>query len=150
MQSTWIVVADSSRARIFRGVSDNGKLVEVESLDHPQSRAKARDLVEDGTTTTFASVGNGRSAVGADDAPQIHEHEVFARKLAEKLAHGRFENKYDKLVLMAPPQFLGTLRNVLGNQFAKLIVQTVSKDLTRAPIDQVSAHLEPTSVERLS
>jgi len=47
---------------------------------------------------------------------------------------------------MAPPQFLGTLRGVLGTQFAKLIVQTVPKDLTRASLDQVSAHLEPTSL----
>ena len=146
MQSTWIVVADSSRARIFRGVNTKAKLIELDSLDHPESRAKARDLVEDGTTTTFSSVGSSRSGVGADDAPQIHEHEVFARMIAEKLAHARFENKYDKLVLMAPPQFLGTLRHVLGTQFAKLIVQPVSKDLTRAPIDQVSAHLEPTSI----
>jgi protein required for attachment to host cells len=146
MRTTWVVVADGSRARILRALTVTGKLAEVEILDHPPSRAKARDLVEDGPTTVFSSVGNHRSAVNADSAPQFHEQDVFARAIAERLAQARFENRFEKLVLMAPAQFLGTLRQALGPSFAKLIVQTVSKDLTKMPLDNVGAYLEPTAI----
>ena len=146
MRPTWVVVADSSRARILRALTVTGKLAEIENLDYPRSRAKARDLVEDNPNTIFSSVGSHRSAVGADAAPKLHEHDVFARTLADKLTQARNKNRYENLVLMAPAQFLGTLRHELGSSFAKHIVQTVTKDLTKMSIDNVGTYVEPTAI----
>jgi hypothetical protein len=46
----------------------------------------------------------------------------FARQLAAKLQHARTENLYERLVLVAPPTFLGLLRSSLDAPTAQLIV----------------------------
>jgi protein required for attachment to host cells len=150
MRNTWIVVADSSRARIFSAGTPTAKLTEVASLDHPQSRAKAKDLVEDGPSSTFSSVGASRHGVGADASPKLHEHEVFAREVVRTLERGRSDNRFDMLVLIAPATFLGLLKQSMGGPLAKLVQQTVAKDLTQLDAAQIRNHIEPASLGALA
>lgn len=59
-----------------------------------------------------------------------HERVVsdFARTLAERLQHGRVENRCKRLVLVAPPRFLGLLRAALDGPTAQLVVGSLDKD----------------------
>ena len=47
MTTTWILVAERSRARIFTLQNRVAPLQELESLVHPQSRLKESELVSD-------------------------------------------------------------------------------------------------------
>ena len=150
MRNTWIVVADSSRARIFSAGTPSAKLAEIETLEHPQSRAKARDLVEDGASSGFSSVGGSRHGIGVDNSPKLHEHEVFAREVVAALERGRAENRFDTVVVMAPSTFLGQLRHAMSAPLSKLVAQTVAKDLTQSTPDQIRGHIAPKSLGALA
>ncbi|MEZ0313149.1 MAG: host attachment protein [Myxococcota bacterium] len=141
MQGTWVVIADGSRARICAKKA-RAKLVEMQTLEHPAGRAKARDLVTDGTTTAFASVGGARHGVGSDSVPKNHEQENFARELARRLEEGRTGNRFDQLVLVAPPAFLGLLRDQLSAPLAKCVTQSLAKDLTQAKLEEIQQQLD--------
>jgi protein required for attachment to host cells len=47
------------------------------------------------------------------------------------------DNRYDALVLIAPPKFLGTLRNVLPANADKLVTRTVPKDVVQLGADEI-------------
>ena len=62
------------------------------------------------------------------NASRDHTAEPFARMLADKLQKGRIEGKYDELVLIAAPRFLGLLRGTLDNATTQMIRGTLDKD----------------------
>lgn len=139
MEGTWVVIADGSRARIC--AKKRAKLVEVHVIEHPPGRSKARDLVTDGLSTTFASVGSARHGVGSTTSPKVHEQQNFARFLANRLESGRTANRFDQLVLIAPPSFLGLLRENMTTPLARCVTQEVPKDLTHARLDEIQVQL---------
>ncbi|MCW8920233.1 MAG: host attachment protein, partial [Sedimenticola sp.] len=47
MNAAWVVVADTSRARIFSAENAFSPLVEIQTLDHPEARLHPGDLVSD-------------------------------------------------------------------------------------------------------
>lgn len=57
---------------------------------------------------------------------------VFAKRLADRLDHGRTQGDFDQLMLVAPPAFLGLLRESLNDQTLKLVSQSVDKNLVQA------------------
>jgi protein required for attachment to host cells len=65
----------------------------------------------------------------------------FARALADKLQHGRVENQYERLVLVAPPGFLGLLRASLDGPTAELVVGSIDKDLATRKESELIKHL---------
>lgn len=140
MQGTWVVIADGSRARICARKA-HAQLVEMQTVEHPAGRAKARDLVTDGQSLAFASVGGARHGTAADNSPKDHEQENFAREIARRLEEGRSGNRFDELVLVAPPAFLGMLREQLSGPLAKCVVQSLAKDLTNAKLEDVQKSL---------
>ena len=60
MKSTWIVVAESARARIFTMSGIGGKLQEITDLSHPESRLHDTELSSDLPGRTFDIQGQGR------------------------------------------------------------------------------------------
>ncbi len=63
---------------------------------------------------------------------QPHEVEVerFALQIAKLLEARLAENAYERLALVAPPHFLGTLRSALSANLAKHVVLSLDKDYT--------------------
>ena len=53
-----------------------------------------------------------------------------SRSSGEYLDKARNEHRYDELVLVAPPKFLGMLRKELGKEVEKLVADEVPKDLS--------------------
>ncbi len=138
MKTTWIIAADASRARIFELPDDTREMHELQDFAHPEGRAAGRDLVAE-PSGRFYGKGErvqGHSANELSD-PIHHENELFARALAAILEEGRTDNRYDALVLIAPPKFLGTLRNVLPKHADKLVVRTVPKDVVKLGPDEI-------------
>lgn len=142
----WIVISDASRARIFEA-SERGKPFRlVDSFEHPQSRARVRDLMADangrkpgGTPVTARPASSGRPGAAPDTDPKWVEAQKFARELVARLEAGLQRHAYDSLVVVAPPQFLGLLRHILSEQVKNHLELSLDKDLTHHPLHQIEA-----------
>lgn len=138
---TWVVVAESARARIFTASGPRTGLEEIATLTHPAGRLHERDLVSDGRGRSFDSAGHGRHAMGTDDRQKQLEGEEFARQIAAHLEQGRQRQAYGKLIIVAPPQFLGLLRKSLPAACTDLVVATVNKNLVQQDPRGIRDHL---------
>jgi protein required for attachment to host cells len=123
--TTWIVAADSSRARILQVADRERRLVEIEDLLNPEGRLQDREINTD-ARGRFAGGHTGEDDVGAVE----HEVELFAKRLGDYLDKARTRQLYDRLHLVAPPKFLGLLRKELGKEVEKLVVDEIPKDLS--------------------
>lgn len=125
----WVLVADASRARLFRAEGARGGLVEVDTWLHPESRLRSQDLVSDapGQDRGRGGIGHG---FNEHQAAHDHEPEVFAREVARRLQAAANEGQFGRLVLCAPPRFLGLLRDALPEGVKQRIRHEIGKDLT--------------------
>lgn len=126
-----LVVADKSRARLFRADAPLGPITEFEAFSHPEGRLPARELVSDAPGRAFDSAGQGRHAMENDVGPRRQEALRFAGELAERLEHGRVRQEFDCLGLVAAPQFLGLLRDALSDACRAKVCLELDKDLTQ-------------------
>lgn len=148
MTTTWILVADGAKARLFSLVEGQRALAEIEDFWNPQGRTHGREFSSERPQRTHDRLGNSRHAIEPHTSPREKSDETFARELHAALEQGRVEHRYDKLMLMAPPHFLGTLNSVIGKQVRAQIQAEVPKDLTEADVEAIRAHLPEDLQER--
>lgn len=132
---TFVLVADASRARLYQGTEGSPKLSLIEEFEHPESRAKAKDLMADKPGRTFSSGGmtEARSAKEYRTDPKEVEAEKFARELSHRLATLWEAHTFEDLVIAAPPKFLGLLRASLAthhDHVSNRVVAWHEKDFT--------------------
>ncbi|MCW4150722.1 host attachment protein [Halomonas janggokensis] len=134
--TTYIVVADAARARIF--TREALTLTEQESLVHAEGRLHEGDLVTDrpGADVHESNSTSARSS-GEEGAASKHENELFAKQVANHLYNARVGNSLEKLIMVAPPKFLGLLRDKLDGPTQKLVIHTLSKDLSKASLTDI-------------
>ena len=129
--SVWVVVADSSRARVFDAQAPKGAIREIETLVHTQSRLHEQNLTQDLPGRTFDRGGQGRHAMEDRSSPKVHEREVFAREISAFLEQGRNKHRFEKLILVAGAPFLGSIRSHLSKQTSGVVERCIEKDLSR-------------------
>lgn len=127
MACTWIVVADSSRARFFSVASRAEPLNEVHCMAHVESRSHAHDDFGD-----QANLSQGGHAQDAHTNQKQHEAAVFARQIAVFLEQGRVRRDFNNLILVAAPHFLGVLRHSLNSHVYDYISNELDKNLVMA------------------
>ena len=132
MKSTWIVVAESARARIFTMSEIGAKLQEITDLSHPESRLHDTELTSDLPGRAFDSQGQGRHAMEPATDPKEREARAFAAEIARHIERGRHQGNFDRLVLIAPPKFLGRLRAELTKPARDALVGELDKNLVEA------------------
>lgn len=140
MAITWILVANSSLAKLYANLGPNKGLKLVKELDHPESRQKNADLVTD-RPGAMAAAGSTYGARQPQTMPKVHEAKVFAQRIAHELYLGRATNAFRRAILVAPPAFMGILNTVLDGPTAQLVTDRFEKDYTKTP--------EPELAERL-
>ena len=136
---TWIVVGHRAGARILE--RKRGGLQLLSEIVHEAGKLKDGEINSDRPGRAFDRTGGGRHAMSSQETPHDHVAGVFARELAETLRAGRLEHRFDRLVLVAEPRFMGMLRGALDGETAALIHDTVGKDLAKVPVDELSSHL---------
>ena len=129
MTTTWIIAADASRARILQVTDRAQQLEEVEDLLNPEGRVHDRELISD-AHPRFSGVGGGPGSDREETSATEHATELFAKRVGDYLDKARTQHRYDELVVVAPPKFLGLLRKKLGKEVEKLVVDEVPKDLS--------------------
>lgn len=138
-KDTWVVVADSSRATILSCDRRLRSSETIEALVHAQSRLKAGDLVTSDRGRTRGG-RPGRGAVSAMETPtSLDEQEAdkFAHEVAQAIRDGQVHNRWESLILVAPPKFLGQLRAVLNQDAATQISETIAKNYTHEKPEDV-------------
>ena len=141
MTTTWILVANASEAQLYANTGISKGLEKVAAFDHPDSRRKTSDLVSD-RPGHMQSAGNGHGSHQQATDPKRHEHEIFAREIAQHIEQGRTGNQYQRLIVAAEPHFRGLLNNTFSTQVHSLISESLDKDYTKVTQKQLAVHLE--------
>lgn len=134
MAKTWILVAHQAGARVFENQGPGKGLDLLEDIEHPDGRARDGEIDTDRPGRSFRKNSDDprRAAMSRSEGPHDRAIAGFARELAERLQKGRMENQYERLVLVAPPRFLGLLRSSLDGPTEQLVIGSIDKDLARA------------------
>ncbi len=144
MQNSWVLVANGSQARIFNLDGPQKSITLVKEFTHPESRMKTDKLSSD-RLGNYGSSSVGNSSYTEPTDPKSYEFERFAMELAKVLDEGRSANKFDKVVLVASPHFLGLIKQNLSEQLSKAVSHTIQKDYTavneRDMLKQLSAYM---------
>ena len=139
----WILVADAARARFFAsgGEVDGIRAVDDSELENTDLLRHTRDAGSDRPGRSYESVGGARHAQEPRIDLHRQEKERFARKIADFIATSARSDRFDELILVAPPQLLGELRDALDQQAASRVMREVAKDLMKLPARQLAAQL---------
>ncbi|MFW5730757.1 MAG: host attachment protein [Desulfonatronovibrionaceae bacterium] len=142
METIWILAADSGRARIFTTSRKDVLERETHSVVHPEGRQAGKDIIQDRPGRSInPSKGKSRVTFEPSSDPRKHEVRKFAADVAEIINQGALDNKYQGLYILAPPEFLGMLRNELEPAAEKRIRAEMDKNVTRLKKEEIREHL---------
>lgn len=141
MNSTWLVVADNSRARIFTMETRSSPIHEIESIVHTEARLHEQDMTSDLPGRASGNSGGAGHAYQDETSPKEQENLNFAKQVANELDAARKGNKFKQFVLVAAPGFLGNIRNQLTPQTQKLVCFELAKNLAHLNADDIRNHL---------
>ena len=137
----WVLVADGEKALFLENEGDtqdyNLKVRRKEEHENPPAREQAANRpgrLNDGP-------GEHKSALDDTDWHEL-EKERFADDLAEILYKRAHRGAFKEIVLIAAPDTLGALRNVLHPEVSRCVVEEIPKNLTNMPIDKMEKHIK--------
>lgn len=140
MSSTWIVVADTCRARFFSADKPAGPIREMQTLSNPLARLHEGDLVSDKGGRD--SNANGAShGFGSGKSTKDVTANRFAGEVCAKLEDGRRCQAFDKLYVLGAPGFLGMMRKHQSTGVRELISGEIAKDLTTQSPERIRSQL---------
>lgn len=134
MESTWFVVADRSVAQVYEVSGSRLKptLTPVETLESPDTPQGLR------RSLTTSSSGR-RDKLSEDRGIADELDQKFVRQLAERLAQAQHMREFGRLVIAAPADFVGKLREVAKSSLQRAVVREIIGDYTN---DTVHALVE--------
>jgi protein required for attachment to host cells len=142
--TTWIVAADSARARIFemgaRDEDDDPR--EVEQFMNPEGRAQNREINTAPDGRMYGGNQPRAHSTAQQVTPEKHQAELFSREIGRYLDKARTQHRYEKLCVIAPPEFLGLMRRNMTDETRKLVEDEVDKDLSKSGPAEIRRCLE--------
>ncbi|MCB0308364.1 MAG: host attachment protein [Bdellovibrionales bacterium] len=141
MTKTWTLIANRSKARLFEGSGVSATLKELKEIENPEGRLSDSEIEEDRPGRAFDSAGKGRHSMSSEVSPSDHVSKAFANRLADDLNKGRIQGQFQRIILVAEPQFLGFLRAALDKNTLSMVVDTVDRNLVDLPVNQVNDEL---------
>jgi protein required for attachment to host cells len=131
-----VLIGDGQKALFLRNKGTPQQVsLEVEQIleqDNPATREQGTDR----PGRSVQSVGMARSAVEESDWHHIAK-ERFAGAIAEALYRHAHDNRFDKLVVVAPANILGNLRQAFHPVVSGRIIGEIAKELTSHPIPHI-------------
>jgi protein required for attachment to host cells len=145
MNTVWVLVCDAARARVFEIRNEDPIWHPVGVFDHVESRSKTSALAGDHLgQRSPEGAGVHHGALAPASSPKEVEKAHFGHGLARMLEQALRARRFLRWVLVAPPQFLGMLRNELTPELAKHLMATVDKDLTHLTAHDLAERLNET------
>ena len=135
-----VVVGDGEKALFLRNAGSPQKLkLEVENV-FAQSNPATHEQGTDKPGRTAASAGTARSAMEETDWHRLGE-ERFAAEIAAILYRLAHANKFEALIVVAPPAVLGNLRKAFHKAVVDRITAEVPKELTSHTLPDIETLL---------
>lgn len=145
--TTWIVIANASRARVFLQEKPD-RLVELDDMVNPKARLRNAELEHGQIDPISASKSRHGTAAPTqpngyqpNQPPEEHQTELFARDLADLLLTGLHEGRYRRLMLSASPKFLGVLRQVIDPRVKAAVGLEIDQDYTHCKAHELPQKL---------
>lgn len=132
----WILVANGTKARIFRFVKPE-KIEEVTALIHHEGKLHNQDLVSSNSGQGPASGFSPVSTYDPARSPRQLESEKFAREVVHYLETEHKNGTLTKFYLFASAPFIGLLRKTLNEKLHHIIIKEINKDITDHTILQI-------------
>lgn len=143
MSVKWVVVADSTRARIFQAAENSEILTEMEDFHNPAARMEEQELRNAAKGHFFGSP-EGSPGHSAEPRTSSLEHSVavFSKVIADYLLKAHQENRFGSLALVADPDFLGHLRSHMPTMLKHTVTQDLNKDLADWSVSELQTYLK--------
>jgi protein required for attachment to host cells len=141
MSKFWVLVADESAARLFSSDKIRVELNEIEVLTNPEARIHERELGTERQGRGFESANPSRHAMEPSSSIREERARQFAREIVRKLEQGANQQAYERLILAAPPDFLGLLRQQLKSGLKERLAQSIDKNLLKETPKAILKHL---------
>lgn len=128
MDRIWILVADASYARLFE-VGEDGDWSLLREFEHAESREQGQDLMANRPGKIQHRVEYDAKGTNPIEFKREH-HEAFARELVHHLDQQANARSFDRLAVVAPPKFLGLLRELMPQRVKAMVSVELDKDYT--------------------
>ncbi len=137
----WVLVADSQHCRLLEQQTSHSPWQELGDEKQTAVNPRSHEQGTERPGRVYESVGSARHAI----SPRHDLHEAgktaFAERLCEKLEEAANAGRYQRLVVVSPPAFLGRIRAALGDAARDRLCGTLSLDLSHATIPDIVRHL---------
>lgn len=139
---TWAIVASTARARIFAASGRHEPLAEIADLVNPEERLPRQELKSDKPARAFDKMGGHRHTTQTSVDPKEQIAMRFAKEVVEKLESDLHRKRFAALCVVAPPHFLGLLREQMSSAMARAVKGDLVKDLTREDAASIQGQVE--------
>lgn len=133
---TWAAVADGTKALLLLNEGTDARpclsVLAKSELENPPTREQGSDR-----PGRMADRGPGqRSALEVTDWHEFEETR-FVREFAGRLNRAALRNRFERLILVAPPKVLGALRPALSPAVSERVAAEIPSDLTKHPVSEI-------------
>ncbi len=134
---TYFLVADETEARLLENLGVGGDVHQLSHYTENDSGLAPTGFADQRSSSQGAG---GQARHGGDPSTTERENarNVFATYLAGMIKDASQKDKFDRLVLSAPPQMLGVLRNALDGKVE--IYGDLDKNLVNTPTDDLAKY----------
>lgn len=138
----WVLIADGQRARLFETTGRYAPLTQALDQEFIGNALPSREINADRPGRYSSRIGGERHAMDSPTDPHRHEKREFARQLAEEMEEYHKKNRFDQLIIVAPPQTLGDIRAEMTEALKQCVRGELNKDLTKIPVLELPEYLE--------
>lgn len=137
----WIMVANGSVGKIFKNNGSKLHIIQIFEASSQEAHLHDRDIRIDRPGRVFESANSARHAL--EPKMDLHRQEkvIFAQHIASFLNKGTNTKKFDELILIASPEFLGDMRLALNKRAHELIRKEINKDLTHLKEKEILGYI---------
>lgn len=134
---TWVAVLDHQRLHVYRTEPPRWQLLREENATREQPLPRSSEIISDRQGRSFDLLGGQRHAMQPHSDPREIEGRRFITSIAADLLQARRDERYQRLVIVAPPKAMGELRELLPAAVAEVVAAELTEDLTRMPLKSI-------------
>lgn len=138
----WILIADRSKAKLVHALPDGqGPFPTLQCFVHEAGRLQPRERDSDEPSRVVHPAGYVSALEPHEDRDHV-EATRFAAELVAHLERSRQEGRFDQLTVIAPPRFLGVLRDTWTPSLRKMIHLELHHDLMSLTAAELQKRLD--------
>ena len=140
--TTWILVADSARARLFAATGESGTLETLSESVCAEARQRTLDRGTDRPGRVQESANTAHHAMEPPTDPKVNEIKHFVKGIAQQLNEDVAAGKFARLIIAAPPQVLGYYRDHLSGAVKDKVLAEIPKSFAQLKSHEILGRLK--------